>query len=120
MASYGAIPAAERTHRARAAPMLALMGLAAVAVVAIVTLTAQSSRAVEMVAFPQDDLGILKEMVLSLRPPVCWPAPLQLLRGRCGREKSLCGVCDMLVWASFACFACQLQAAHDARQSSVA
>ena len=41
--------------------MIALMGLAAVAVVAVVALTTQS-RAVEMVAFPQDDLGILKEM----------------------------------------------------------
>lgn len=54
----------ERAHRARAAPMIALMGLAAVAVVAVVTLTTQS-RAVEMVSFPQDDLGILREMVSS-------------------------------------------------------
>ena len=61
-AMYGAIPSVERTQRARAAPMIALMGLAAVAVVAVVALTTQS-RAVEMVAFPQDDLGILKEMV---------------------------------------------------------
>jgi hypothetical protein len=66
--SYGAIPSVERAHRARAAPMIALMGLAAVAVVAIVTLTTQS-RAVEMVAFPQDDLGILKEMVSASLPP---------------------------------------------------
>ena len=60
--SYGAIPSVERAHRARAAPMIALLGLAAVAVVAVVTLTTQS-RAVEMVSFPQDDLGILREMV---------------------------------------------------------
>jgi len=60
MASYGAIPAVARPER-RAAPMLALMGLAVVAVVAVVTLSTQS-RAVEMVAFPQDDLGILREM----------------------------------------------------------
>jgi len=60
MASYGAIPAVER-QRARAAPMIALMGLAVVAVVAVIALSAQS-RSVEMVAFPQDDLGILKEM----------------------------------------------------------
>jgi len=65
MASYGAIPSVERSHRARAAPMLALMGLAVVAVVAVVALTAQS-RSVEMVAFPQDDLGILKEMVSAV------------------------------------------------------
>jgi hypothetical protein len=46
--------------------MLALMGLAVVAVVAVVTLSTQS-RAVEMVAFPQDDLGILREMVRNPR-----------------------------------------------------
>ena len=67
MASYGAIPAVERSQRSRAAPMLALMGLAVVAVVAVVTLSAQS-RAVEMVGFPQDDLGILKEMVRAVLP----------------------------------------------------
>jgi len=66
---YGAIPSVERAHRARAAPMIALMGLAAVAVVAIVALTTQS-RAVEMVSFPQDDLGILKEMVSARFPPL--------------------------------------------------
>lgn len=49
--------------------MIALMGLAAVAVVAVVALTTQS-RAVEMVAFPQDDLGILKEMVSTRVEPV--------------------------------------------------
>lgn len=49
--------------------MIALMGLAAVAVVAVVALTTQS-RAVEMVAFPQDDLGILKEMVRTRVEPV--------------------------------------------------
>lgn len=65
MASYGAIPAVARPER-RAAPMLALMGLAVVAVVAVVTLSTQS-RAVEMVAFPQDDLGILREMVRNPR-----------------------------------------------------
>ena len=70
--------------------MIALMGLAAVAVVAIVTLTTQS-RAVEMVAFPQDDLGILKEMVSASLPPslqIARPSPsvFWLFAARKGRS----------------------------------
>ena len=61
-AGYGSIPAVKAARARRAAPMLALMGLAVVAVVAVVVLTTQA-RAVEMVDFPQDDLGILREMV---------------------------------------------------------
>ena len=70
--SYGTIPEVERSQRARAAPMIALMGLAVMAVIAVATLTAHS-QAVEMVSFPQDDLGILKEMVLTPRPSLPFP-----------------------------------------------
>ena len=71
--SYGAIPEVERSQRARAAPMIALMGLAVMAVIAVATLTAHS-QAVEMVSFPQDDLGILKEMVRTHALPPISPA----------------------------------------------
>ena len=70
--SYGAIPEVQRSQRVRAAPMIALMGLAVMAVIAVATLTAHS-QAVEMVSFPQDDLGILKEMVLTPRPSLSFP-----------------------------------------------
>jgi len=84
MVTYGAIPEAERSSRARAAPMLALMGLAVVAVVAIVTLSTQS-RAVEMVSFPQDDLGILKEMVS--KRGCGWGAATGVHAGRAGHVR---------------------------------
>jgi hypothetical protein len=92
MVTYGAIPEAERSSRARAAPMLALMGLAVVAVVAIVTLSTQS-RAVEMVSFPQDDLGILKEMVSCTRGCV-WGAATGAHAGRAGH------VCPQSSWSA--------------------
>jgi hypothetical protein len=69
---YGSIEDVQLTKRTRAAPMIALMGLAVMAVIAVATLTAHS-QAVEMVSFPQDDLGILKEMVLNPRPSLPFP-----------------------------------------------